>query len=160
MSQFFASGGQCFGVSASVSVFPMNIQDWIPLRLASLISLQSKGLLRVFSTPQFKSINPSPLKLPYALTLTSIHDYWKTIALIRWTVVSKVMSLFFNMLSRFAIAFLSRSKCLSLSWLQPPSAVILKPKKIVCHCFNCFLIYLPWSDGTRFHDLNFLNVEF
>ena len=54
----------------------------------------------------------------------------KTIALTRWTFVSKVMSLLFNMLSRLVIAFLSRSNCLLISWLQSPSAVILEPKKI------------------------------
>ena len=54
----------------------------------------------------------------------------KTIALIRWIFVGKVMSLFFKMLSRLAIAFLPRSKCLLISWLQSPSAVILEPKKI------------------------------
>ena len=84
----------------------------------------------------------------------------KTIALTRWTFVSKVMSLLFNMLSRLVIAYLPRSKHLLISWLQSPSAVILEPKKIVSHCFHCFPIYLPWSDGTRCHDLSFLNVEF
>ena len=54
----------------------------------------------------------------------------KTIALTRWTFVGKGMSLFFNMLSRLVIAFLSKSKCLLISWLQSPSAVILEPKKI------------------------------
>ena len=54
----------------------------------------------------------------------------KTIALTRWTFVGKVMSLFFNMLSRLVIAFLSRSKHLLISWLQSPSAVILKSNKI------------------------------
>ena len=54
----------------------------------------------------------------------------KTIALTRWTFVSKLMSLLFNMLSRFIIAFLPRSKRLLISWLQPPSAVILEPKKM------------------------------
>ena len=62
-------------------------------------------------------------------TLTSIHDYWKNIALTRWTFAGKIMSLLFNMLSRFFIAFLPRSKCLLISWLQSPSAVILEPKK-------------------------------
>ena len=62
----------------------------------------------------------------------------KTIALTRWTFVGKVMSLLFNMLSRLVITFLPRSKRLSISWLQSPSAVILEPKKIVCHCFHCF----------------------
>ena len=61
--------------------------------------------------------------------------------------------------TRFVIAFLSRSKHLLISWLQSPSAVILEPKKIVWHCFHCFPIYFPWSDGTGCHDLRFLNVE-
>ena len=66
----------------------------------------------------------------------------KTIALTRRTIVSKVMSLLFNILSRLVIAFLPRSKCLLISWLQSPSAVILG-SKIVCHCFYCFPIYFP-----------------
>ena len=83
----------------------------------------------------------------------------KTINLTRWTFVSKVMSLLFNMLSRFVIAFLPRSKCRLISWLQSPSAVVLEPKSIKYLSFRCFPIYLPWSDGTRCHDLSFLNVE-
>ena len=85
----------------------------------------------------------------------------KTIALTRQTFVGKVMSLLFNMLSRLVIAFLPRSKCLLISWLQSPSAVILEPKKIksvtvsilspsICHEVK----------GPRCHDLHFLNVEF
>ena len=70
------------------------------------------------------------------------------------------MSLFFNLLSRLIIAFLLRSKYILTSWLQSPSVVILEPRKIVSHCFHCFSIYLPWNDGTRCHDLSFLNVEF
>ena len=85
----------------------------------------------------------------------------KTIALTRWIFIGKVVSLLFNMLSRLVIAFLPRSKCLLISWLQSPSAVIFSPpKKIVSHCFNCFPIYLPWSDGTRCYDVCFLNFEF
>ena len=85
----------------------------------------------------------------------------KTIVLTRQTFVGQVMSLLFNILSRLVITFLPRSKCLLISRLQSPSAVILEhplPHK-VCHCFHCFPIYLPWSDGTRCHDLSFLNVE-
>ena len=64
----------------------------------------------------------------------------KTITLIRRTFVGKVMSLIFKTLSRFVIAFLPRSKHLLISWLQPPSAVILEPKKRKsCHCFHCRL---------------------
>ena len=60
----------------------------------------------------------------------------KTIALTMWIFISKVMSLLFNMLSRFVIAFLPKNKCLLISWLQSPSTVILEPKKIKCHCFH------------------------
>ena len=67
----------------------------------------------------------------------------KTIALARRTFVDKIMSLLFNTLSRFVIAFLTRSKHLLISWLQLPSAEILEPKKIVFQCFHCFSIYLP-----------------
>ena len=70
------------------------------------------------------------LSLLYGPVLTSLYDYWKTIALTRWTFVGKVMSLLFNMLSRLIITFLPRSKRHFISWLQSPSAVILGPKKI------------------------------
>ena len=70
------------------------------------------------------------LSLLYGPTLTSVLEYWLTIALTRRTFVGKVMSLLFNMLSRLVIAFLPRSKCLLISWLQSLSTVILEPKKI------------------------------
>ena len=130
MSQLYASGGQRIGVSASTSVLPMNTQGWSPLGWTGWISLQSKGLSRVFSTPQFKSINSSALSFLYSPTLTSVHDYWKNHSLTRWTFVGKVMSLLFNMLSRLVITLLPRSKCLLIWWLQSPSAVILEPPKI------------------------------
>ena len=91
-----------------------------------------------------------------------LHPYMttgKTIDLTRWTFVSKVMSLLFNMLSKLVLAFLPRSKHVLISWLQSPFAVILEPKKIKSHCFHCFPIYLPCSHGPRCHDLSFLNVE-
>ena len=73
----------------------------------------------------------------------------------------KVASVLFNILSSLVIAFLPRSKCLLISWLQSPSAVILEPpQNKVCPCFHCFPIYLPRSDGTGCHDLSFLNAEF
>jgi len=85
----------------------------------------------------------------------------KTIALTIQTFAGKVMSLLFNMLSRLVIAFIPRSKCLLISWLQSPSAVIFwSPQNKVYHCFHCCPIYLPWNDETRCHDLSFLNVEF
>ena len=91
-------------------------------------------------------------------TVQLSHPYMtngKTIALTRWTFVGKVMSLLFNMLSRLVTTFLPRSKYLLISWLQSPSVVILEPPKIkIWHYFHCFPIYLPWSDGTRCHDLS------
>ena len=132
MSQFFESGGQRIGASASTSDLPMNIQGWFPLGLTGLISVQSKGLSRVFSsiTVQKQSIIQcsafSIVQLSHPHMTTG-----KTIPLTRWTFVGKVMSLLFNMLSRLVIAFLPRCKSLSFSWLQsPPSTVILQPKKI------------------------------
>ena len=105
MSQLFAWGGQSIGVSASVSVFPMNIQDWFPLGWTGWISLQSKGLSYLL---QLHSSKVSVLqrsaffivKLSHPFTITG-----KTIVLTRWTFVGKVMSLLFNMLSRLVIAF-------------------------------------------------------
>ena len=84
----------------------------------------------------------------------------KTIDLTRWTFVCKLMSLLFNTLSQLVIAFLPSSKSLLISWLQSPTAVILEPKKTVCHCFHFFPIHLPWSDGPVCHDIRVLNDKF
>ena len=73
VSQFFASGGQSIGVSASASVLPMNLLDWFPLGWTGLISLLSKRLSRVFSSTTVQSINSSGLSFLYSPTLTSIH---------------------------------------------------------------------------------------
>ena len=79
MSQFFTSGGQSVGVSASTSVLPMNIQDWFPLRLTAWISLRDSPRDSQESSPipQFKSINFSALSFLYSPALTAIHDYRK-----------------------------------------------------------------------------------
>ena len=77
VSQFFASGGQSIGVSASASVLPMNIQDWPPLGWTGWISSQSKGLSKSSPTSQFKSSNSLVLSFLYGSTITSIHHYWK-----------------------------------------------------------------------------------
>ena len=131
MSQLFAGGGQSTGVSASASVFPMDTQDRSPLGWTGWISLQSKGLSRVFSNTtvqkhQFFGAQPS-------LQSNSQHPYMttgKTIALTRRTFVGQLMSLLLNMLSRLVITFLPRSQRLLISWLQSPSALILQPRKI------------------------------
>ena len=111
MNQFFTSGGRSIGASASASVLPMNIQGWSPLGLTVLISLQSKGLSRVFANNTFQK--DSILWRSVFFMVQFSHSYMttgKTIALAIWTFVSKVMPLLFNMLSRFVIAFLPRSK--------------------------------------------------
>ena len=114
MSQFFTSGGQSIGVSASASVLPMNIQDWSPLVFTGLISLQSKGLSRAFSNT---TVQKHQFCSAFFIVQIS-HPYMttgKTIALTRQNFVGKVMPLLFNMLSGFVLAFLSRNKCLLIS---------------------------------------------
>ena len=81
-------------------------------------------------TPQFKSINSSALSFLYSPTLTSIHDHWKNNSLDQTDLCWQSNSSVFNMLSRLVITFFPRSKCLLISWLQSPSAVILEPRKI------------------------------
>ena len=111
--------------------------DWLDL-LAVQATL--KSLL------QHHSLKASILRCSAFFIVQLSHPYMttgRTIALTRRTFVAKVMSLLFNMLSRFIIAFLPSSKLYLISWLQLPSAVILEHKKIVCHCFHYFPIYLP-----------------
>ena len=125
-----------------------------------LVAVQ--GILK--SLLQHHSLKASILQCSAFCIIQLSHPYMttgKTIALTRCTFVGEVMSLLFNMLSRFVIAFLPRSKPLLISWLQSPYAVILGPKNIkVCHCFHCFAIYLPWSDGSGCHDLSFFKPAF
>ena len=112
--------------SFSFSISPSNeYSGLISFMIGWFDLLAVQGTLkRLFPTPQFESINSSEPSLLYSPTLTSIHDYCKTIALTIRTFVGKVMSLLFNMLSRLVIAFLPRSKHLLISWLPSPSAVI------------------------------------
>ena len=132
MSQFLASGGQSIGVSALASFLPKNTQDWSPLEWTGWISLQSKGLSRVFSNitvqkHQFLGTQLSSQSNSHIHTWPQEKPY---IALTRQTLVGKVISLLLNILSRLVITFLPRSKRLLISWLQSPSAVILEPKKL------------------------------
>ena len=97
--------------------------DWLDLPAV-------QGTLK--SVLQHHGLKASILRCSAFFTVQLSHPYMtigKTIALTRWTFVGKVMSLLFNMLSRLVIIFLPRSKCLLISWLQSPSAVILEPKK-------------------------------
>ena len=147
--------------SFSLSISPSNehpglvsfMMDWLDL-------LAVQGTLK--SLLQHHNSKTSILQCSPFFIVQLSHPYMttgKTIPLNRRTFVGKVISLLFNMLSRLVMTFLPRSKHLLISWLQSPSAVILEPQKIVCHCLHCFPIYFPWSDGTRCHDLRFLNVE-
>ena len=128
MSRFFTSGGQSIGISASVSVHPKNTQDWFPLGCTPWISQETlKNLL------QHHDSKATILLCSAFFIVQPSHPYMtngETVALTRWTFVSKIMSLLFNRLSSLVIAFLSRSKCLLISWLQSPSAVILEAKKM------------------------------
>ena len=112
MSQLFAPGGQSIGVSASASVLPMKTLKSLLQHHSSKASILQRS---AFFTVQ----------LSHPFTTTG-----KIVALTRQTFVGKVMSLLLNMLSRLVITFLPRSKCLLISWLQSPSAVILEPPKI------------------------------
>ena len=118
-----------FSFSISPSSEPSGLisfrMDWLDL-------LAVQGTLK--SLFQHHSSKASILWCSVSFTVQLSHPYLitgKTIALTRWTFVHKVMSLLFNRLSRLVITLLPRSKCLLISWLQPPSAVILEPPKIV-----------------------------
>ena len=128
--------------SLSFSISPSNeYLGLISFRINWLDLFAVQGTLK--NLLQHLSSKASILQLSAFFRVQLSHPYvttGKPIALTRWTFVGKVMSLFFNMLSRLVITFLPRSKHLVISWLQSPSAVILEPPKIVCHCFP---IYLP-----------------
>ena len=116
--------------------------DWFDL-------LAVQGTLKSLSNSTFESINSSALSLLYGPNPSSVHDYQKTIALTMHTFVGKLMSLLFNALSRFIIAFLPRWKHLLISWLKAPYKVILEPMKVKSVTASTFPpIYLPWSDGN------------
>ena len=116
----------------SFSISPSNeYSGLISFRMYWLDVLAVQGTFK--SLLQHHSSKASILLLSAFFMVQFSHPYMttgKTIALTKWTFVGKVMSLLFNMLSRLVIAFLSRSKHHLISWLQSPSAVILKPKKI------------------------------
>ena len=171
---------KCWSFSFSIS--PSNEHPrLISFRMDWLDLLAVQGTLK--SLLQHHSSKASILRHSAFFTVQFSHPYMTTgktsgldRPLTRRIFAGKVMSLLFNMLPRLVITFLPRSKHVLISWLQSPSAVILEPPKIksttvstvspfgapkdkVYHCFHCFSIYLPWSDGTRCHDLSFLNVE-
>ena len=131
--------------SFSFSISPSNdYSGLISFRMDWLDLLAVQGTLK--SLLQHHSSEASILWHSAFFIVQLSHPYMttgKTITLTRQVFAGKVMSLLFNMLSRLVITFLPRSKHLLISWLQSPSAVILEHKKVVCHCFHCFPIYLP-----------------
>ena len=144
-SQLFESGGQSIGASASASVLPMNIQGWFLLELIGLIFLLFKILARVL---QHRSLKVSILWDSAFFMVQLSHPYMtigKTIGLTIWAFVSKVISQLFNVLPRFVIAFLPRSKCLLISWLQSSSAVILEPSKMKSVTVSPSICRMSWS---------------
>ena len=159
-SHFFAWGGQSTGVSASASVLPVDTQD--SFRMDWLDLLEVWGSLK--SLLHHHSSKASIFLCSAFFTVQLSHPYMttgKTIALTRRTLIDKVMSLLFNMLSRLVITFLPRSKRLLISWLQSPSAVILEPPKKSQPLFPLFphVFAMKWWDRIRSPDLIFLNVE-
>ena len=110
---------------------PHEYSGLISFRMNWFDLLAVQGTL--MSLLQQRSSKVSILQCPAFFIVQLSHPYMttgKSIALTTWTFVGKVMSLLFNMLSRLVITFLPRSKCLVISWLQSPSAVILEPRKI------------------------------
>ena len=142
MSQFFTSGGQSIGVSASASILPMNT-GLISFRMDCLDLIAVQGTLK--SILQHHSSKASVVQCSAFFTVQLSHPYMttgKTITLTIWTFVSKVMSLLFNMLSSFVITFLPRSKQMSFNFMAAVTfcSDIGAPQNKVCHCFP---IYLP-----------------
>ena len=124
----------------------MNIQERFPLGLTGLISLLPRDSRESSLAPQFKIIHYLVLSLLYGPTLTSVRDYWKNHSFYCTDLCPQSDVSAFTTPSRFVIAFLPRSKCPLISWLQSPSSVILEPKKIksvtastfspsICHHF-------------------------
>ena len=135
--------------SFSFSIIPSKeIPGLISFRMDWLDLLAVQGTLKRLL--QHHSSKASILQCSAFFTVQLSHPYMttgKTIALTRRTFVGKVMSLLLNMLSRLVLTFLPRSKRLLISWLQPPSAVILEPRKIKSDTVSTVSLYFPWSDG-------------
>ena len=154
VSQLFTSDNQNTGLSALVSVLPRSIQDWLPLRLTGLIQGTLRTLLQHYSSKasilSCSAFFMVHLPQPYMTT-------GKTIALIIWTFVGRVISLLFHTLSRFVIAFLSRSKCL-IFMAAVIITVFLEPMRLSVATSTSPPFSLPWSNGAGCHDLSFSNI--
>ena len=147
--------------SFSFSLSPSNeYSGLLSFRMDWLDRLAVQGTLK--SIIQYHRSKASILRHSTFFIVQLSHPYLtsgENIALTRWTTVGKVMSLFFTMLSRLVTAFLPRSICVLISWLQSPSAVILEPPKVKSVTVSIVSRSICHGDGTRCHDLSFLNVE-
>ena len=133
-------------------------QGLISLRIDWFYLLGVQGTLK--SLLQHHSSKVSIPQCSAFLMIQLSHPYMtigKTIALTRWTLVGKVISLLLNTLSRFVITFLPKCMRLLTSWMQSPYP--RADENTICHCFPCFPIYLRWNNGTRCYELHFLNVK-
>ena len=161
MNWLFESGGQSIWASALALVLAMNIQGWFSLGLTGLVSLQSKGLSRVFSNTtiqknQFISTQPS-------LWSNSQHPYMtsrKSTALTIWTFVGKVMSLHLNMLPRFVIDYFPRSKHLLTSWLHTICSDFWSPREENLSLLPLFSLLFVMTWWNWHHDLSFWMLNF
>ena len=139
MSWLLASGDQSIGASVPASDLPNEYSGLISFRTDCFDLVAIQGILKILL--QYHKLKTSILWCSVFFMVHLSHPYvttGKTIALIRWAFVGKVMSLLFNMLSRFVRAFFTRDKCLLIPWRQSPSAVILEPKnscyELISHC--------------------------
>ena len=142
----------------STSVLPKSIQGWFPLGLTGLISLQSKGLSRVFSNT---TVQKQQLCLLYHPAVTSVHDYCKDHSLNYMDLCLETWCVWFL---THCLGFSSFSVKKQLSPNFKLAVAIHSDfrhhEKEICHCFHLSPFYLPWSDGTACHDLSFFNTEF
>ena len=152
MSQLFPSGGQSIRASASASVLPMNIQGWFPL-----FSLQSKGLSKHHSSKA--SILWHSAFFMVQLSHLYNETTGKAIVLTGRTFVDGVMSLLFNTLSGHSFSSKEQVSFKFMAAVTICSDFGAQENKVFYY-LHCFPIYMSWSDGTRCHDLSFLNVEF
>ena len=155
MSWYFTSDGPSIGTSASASVFPMNIQGWFSLGLTGWISLQSKGLSRVFFSTTIRKHQFFSAQL----------SLWSNSHIHTWLLEKPQFWLYGPLSAKWCLCFLIWCLGLSQIFFQGASVNFVAVVTVlsdfgaqenkVCHCFHFFPFYLPWSDGTRCHDLSF-----
>ena len=159
--QVFESGGQLLELQLQKQSFQRIfrvyfLKDWLVWSPCSSRDSQGSSL-----APQFKSINSLVLSFLYGPSLTSIHDYWKNHSFdyvdLCWQ--SDVSTFKYTVCVSHSLPSKEQVSFDFVTAVTICSDFGAQNNK-VCHCFHCFPIYLPWSDGTRCHDLSFLNVEF